>query len=247
MRHVKMRPDRAGHAMHQGDRAIAEGKPGKCGALHHRFPRRGVFRVLIDGAQIGADQPHGAQCIFIRFRIGAARHQGLQRMGQAINARIGGGAWRHAEGQFVIHNRGQGQRTQPRDQHLLIGFGISDHGEARGLTARAGGGRDANHRQRGLIGLGGHLEVAHLRTGGCGGQDGHGLGGIHRAAAAETNQAIIIAGLHGSDTGCDHGIGRVRHGIAEHAIADARCLERPEQFFNGAGRHHPGIGDHQRA
>ena len=168
-------------------------------------------------------------------------------MGQAINARIGGGARGHAEGQFVIHNRGQGQRAQPRDQHLLIGFGIGDHGEARGLTARAGGGWDANHRKRGLIGLGRHLEVAHLGAGGCCGQDGHGLGGIHRAAATKTDQAIIIAGLHGSDTGGDHGIGWVGHGIAKDAIADAARLQRREQLFDRAGRHHPRIGHDQRA
>ncbi len=181
------------------------------------------------------------------MRVGALRDIGFQRMGQAVDAGVGGGALRHAEGQFVVDDGGQRQGAEAGDEHLLIGFGIGDDGEARRLRAGARRGRDADDGHQPAVRLGRHLEGAHPGAGLGRGEDGHGLGGIHRAAAAEADQAIMVAGFQHGAAGLDDGIGRVGHSFAEHVEGDAGRPQRRQQgTFDGTGGDHPGVRDHQR-
>ena len=191
-----------------------------------------------------ADQRHRRHRQRIGERVGPLRDERLQRMRQAVHAGIGGGARRHAVGQLVVHDRGERQRAETGDQHLLVALGVGDDGEARALAAGAGRGGDGDHRQRAPVGGDRHLVVAHLAA--AGGEDRHRLRRVDRRAAAEADQAVEVAALQFGDAGLDHRVGRVGHGVAEHGHRDAGGGQRIEAVLHMARGHHERIGHHQR-
>ena len=242
---MEMRTDRPAHAMHQGDRGVAEGQTGQGGAQHHRLARGQVIRPVVHRAQVRADQPHRPLGIHVRHRVGAAADIGFQRVCKAVDARVGSGARRHRQGQFVIHDRGQRQGALACDQHLFVTGGVGHDGEAGGLAAGSGGGRNADEGHRRAVGRMRCLLAPDVTAGGS--QDGDGLGGVHRAAAAKADQAVVMAGRECGDASLDHGVGRVGHGVGKNGGDDAGGAQGPQAFLDGAGTHHPGVGHHQRA
>ena len=96
----------------------------------------------------------------------------------------------------------------------------------------------------------GHLEVAHALPAPVArpcARIGHRLGGVDRRAAAETDQAVVAAPLQHRHARLDHGVGRLRHRVAEHVGDDAGGGERVEAAPDQAGADHERVGDHQRA
>ena len=250
VRHMEMRADRPRHAVHQRHRAVGERQPRLRRAEHHALARGGVARLGIGGADVLADQLHRRQRERIGERIGALGDIGLQRVGEAVHAGVGGGARRHGVGEFVIHDRRQRQRAEAGDQHLLVMFRVGDDGEAGALAAGAGGGGDGDDRQRSVVGGDRRLVVAHLAAAGgrVGGEDRHRLGGVDRRAAAEADQAVVaVPGAQFGDAGLDHRVGRVGDGVGEHPGGDAGGGQGFQRALDQAGGDHDRVGHHQRA
>jgi hypothetical protein len=142
-------------------------------------------------------------------------------MGQAVEAGVRGGPGRDREGQLVVDQGGERHAGLAGDHHLLVGLGVGDDSEARDLRPGARRGRHRDHRQAERVVLHRHLVVAHLAA--APGQDRDRLGGVDRAAAAEADQAVVVAGLELGERGGDD-VGRrlladLREGVPGNAGA----------------------------
>ena len=89
--------------------------------------------------------------------------------------------------------------------------------------------------------------IPHPRALRRGGEDGHGLGGVHRAAAAEAQQHVVVPGADGLHARGNHHVRRVGHGVAEHGGRQAGRTQRRQQLLHRAGGDHPRVRHHQGA
>ncbi len=164
-------------------------------------------------------------------------------MGQAVDPGVGGQPQRHRQGQLKIDDRHRGTAGEPGDQHLLVGLGVGDDGEAGDLRAGARGGRDRDDRRPRPRDLVRHLVVAQMPA--IGEQHRHALGGVDRAAAADRDEAVEIAVAQDADAGFDDFGRRVGHRVGEDRPRNARLVEQPGRAVEDAAARDVGIGDDQ--
>src|SRR3546814_9689403 len=72
---------------------------------------------------------------------------GLDRVGERVDAGVGGEAQRLGEGQLIIYDRERRQIGEACAQHLLVVRLVGDDGEARRLRSGARRGRNGDDRQ----------------------------------------------------------------------------------------------------
>ncbi len=78
-------------------------------------------------------------------------------------------------------------------------------------------------------------------------QQGEGLGGVHRAAAAEADHRVRPVRAQGLQAG-DEGVGgRVGHGAVEQRGVEPRAAQDPQQALGGAGAGQERVRDQERA
>src|SRR3546814_6123436 len=81
--------------------------------------------------------------------MGVLLDRGLERVGERVDAGVGGEAQRLGEGQLIIYDRERRQIGEACAQHLLVVRLVGDDGEARRLRSGARRGRNGDDRRSG--------------------------------------------------------------------------------------------------
>ena len=167
--------------MDQGYRSVGERHAGVGGA-QHGFTGFGIAGNA-GRNDVGADQPHGVERHGVGVVVPLAADIGFDRVGQGIQAGVGGDAERQFARQVGVDDGGLRQAGQAHEDDLFMGGGIGDHDATGDFGPGAGGGRHAEQRQRAhrwrvrdAPAADVALAVQHQVDG---------LGGIHGAAAAK--------------------------------------------------------------
>ena len=136
----------------------------------------------------------------------AAAPVALQRVGQGVKAGVHGGAGRDADGHERVDDGAAGHEDRVVDGLFLRSVG--DHGDLGHLAAGAGGGGHGDDRKA-LVREGALAAVVFLGLAVAQG-DGRGeLGGVQRAAAADTDDGVglrLAAELHGLNDAGELGV-----------------------------------------
>jgi hypothetical protein len=186
------------------------------------LPRGEVLAVAVGHPQVVEDQPDGRQGHVIRIGIGPFADEGLDRVGQGVDAGRRGDVRRQSGHQAGIERRHF--RHQPRvdDHQLGLPFRIRDDRGNGDLGAGACGGGHGVDLYRRLQAL----EIAGQfaqRLAGVGNRRGNGLGGIHRGPAPECHDGIASIFQIEIDPGFDQGDRRIRRdGIEYHVLGTSR-------------------------
>ena len=162
----------------------------------------GQAGLAIDGlSQVVPDELGRVQGHAVGEVVRVHGHVGFHRVGQGVEAGVGGQLARLGASQHRVHDgHGRGQRVVG-DRVLVAGLVIGDHGERGDLGTGAGGGRDAH--QLGLLAQRRDLEgaltdieelLAHVGEGDFRVlvEQPHNLGGIHRGAAANRDDRVRL-------------------------------------------------------
>ena len=196
--------DGVGHAVAHAEERGAECHAGHGGGVVHLLLSVGLGQagLAIDGlSQVVPDELGRVQGHAVGEVVRVHGHVGFHRVGQGVEAGVGGQLARLGASQHRVHDgHGRSQRVVG-DRVLVAGLVIGDHGERGDLGTGAGGGRDAH--QLGLLAQRRDLEgaltdieelLAHVGEGDFRVlvEQPHNLGGIHRGAAANRDDRVRL-------------------------------------------------------
>lgn len=179
---------------------------------------------------------------------GGAR-EGLDRVGEGIEAcRCREARW-HAQGEQRVDEGGSGRKEDAAEPQLLVSCRVGHHGPEGDLAARASRGRDGDERGDGALDrsrlVEGEVVVGHLAA--VREQDADGLRGVDDAAATDRDEHV--AGLRGGEVagGDDRAVAGVRLDGVEEGDGEAGGVEGVTDALDQAGLLDPRVGDHERA
>ena len=226
--------DGVAHAVAHAEERGAEGHAGHGGGIVHLLLGAGLLLagLAVDG--LGQVLPHELGRVQ-RHAVGEVvrvhRHVGFHRVGQRVEAGVGGQAAGLGAGQHRIHDRdGRGQRVVG-DRVLVTGLVVGDHRERRHFRAGARRGRDAHElgllaQRRDLEGALADIEelLAHVGEGDFRVlvEQPHDLGRVHRGSAADRDDRVGLELLaHHLGATLDDLDGGLRLDVVDDAEGDA--------------------------
>jgi hypothetical protein len=200
---------------------------------HHRLAGLDVLPVGVGAAEVAADGPDRVQGEAVGERVGLAAHIRLDCVRQRVDAGVSGQSGGHRQGQFEVDDGGDRQERGPRAEHLLVRGAVGDDGELGGLGAAAGGRRDRDHRNcRAEVGSRG-LVVPHPPA--LDAQQAEGLGGLHRAAAAESDHRVRLVLPQDVQSRAERVGRRIRDGFGEQERLQTGVPQRRHQPLRRTG------------
>ena len=244
MRRGKHAPDGGSEAVHRPQAGVGEGQAAKQARQRHVFARRGIGPIMKRDTQRapGAAQALGTETVGEGIR--AARDKWLDELREGVEAGAGGERGRQAGGEPGIDEGQPRQQERTAQADLEPVGGRQEHGIARDLGARAGGGGNGNTGRGGLReGMRPADDFEKVEEfAGVGEQRGNGLGRVERAATAETDDELAPGGARLRDGGHDR-LGCRLAVQGERRGGDALGGEQVEQLFSPgrvAAGHHEG-------
>ena len=251
MRQPEFSAQRVGDAVADAQRHIAERQPRQIAAQLHGVAGLIAFRVRAGVGQVGQNKRRGLFREHVGNKVGAQRHQRLQRVGQGVHARLGRQAGGQRIGQFRLQDGHVGHQLGVAHPHLPVGVHVRDDHGAAGLAGRAAGGGDGDEIS--LFVQGRHMVVAALQL-----RKGldlrvlvqhpHGLGGVQHRAAAQGDDHVRLPACHFRRAPPHTGEVRVPGHVFIHAALHARGRQVPGDGVRHPGAPEPAAADHdQRA
>ena len=170
-------------------------------------------------------------------------------MRQRIHAGAGGDEGRHADRELGIGDDDRRQQLRMEDDLLGVRCLVGDDAGAADFGAGAGGRRHRDDR-RDRVGIGARppvadvLEIPHRPR--LSGLEGDQLAEIERRAAAEGDDAVMLALLEGGDAGGEVGLDRVGLDVGKHRMRHLGVVEDLQRARDHRQLGKAGIGDEQR-
>jgi hypothetical protein len=208
-----------------------------------------VLAVSIGFRQVLEDEPHAFDSDAVGHRMIARRAIGLEAVGERVHAGAGGDEARHANRQFRIGDDDRRQQFRVEDDLLGVGRLIGDDAGAADLRTGAGCRRHGDDRCD-RVGIGARPPVADIfeipDRPDLAGLEGNQLAEIERRAAAEGDDAVMLALLERGDAGGQVRIHRVRPDLGEHAIGHLGVVEDLQRRSDDRQFGQAWIGDEER-
>ena len=189
-----------------------------------------VLRLPVGGEQMLAHQLDGLFGRRVGEVVGGGGHQGLHRVGEDIDAGVGGDGGGHTGGEHSVQNGHIGQEAVLHQGVLDLLLRVGDDGKAAHLGASAAGG---GHRDK--------LAVPHVA--GLGGEEDDGLGRIDGGAAAEGDDSVGLELQNGVHTPGDGGNVRVGLHLVENAVLRPGLIQHIGDVAHFPAGGHKAVGD----
>ena len=221
-----------------------EGDAGVSGRQSHLLPRLQVLAVAVGRAQVLEDQPHRRKRHAVGGGRGPVADEGLDRVGQCVDAGGCGDMRRQAGHQAGVERRHLGHEAGVDDDDLAVVCRVRDHRRHGHFRAGAcGGGHGVDRDRRAQA-----LEVARQlaqRLAGIGDRHGDGLGGVDRRAATDRHDGVALVLLVEVDAALDQGDWRIGRDLVEHHVAGTAGAEGIGQVLEQPQFDDDGVGDDQ--
>ena len=196
----------------------------------HALPGLHVVRLPVGGEQVLAHQLDGLLGRRVGEVVGGGGHQGLHRVGEDVDAGVGGDGGGHAGGEHGVQDGHVGQEAVLHQGVLDLLLRVGDDGEAAHLGAGAAGG-----------GHGDELAVPHVA--GLGGEEHDGLGRVDGRAAAEGDDGVGLELQDGVHAPGDGGDVRVGLYLVEDPVLRPHLVQDLSDIAHLAAGGHEAVGD----
>lgn len=207
---LELRGERIRAGVGGAEHGVLDGDAGVGGTEEHLSTRGDVFGIGHDAGEAVVAEAEGFTGKDGGPGVTLVGHGGFQGVREGIHTGADSDAVRLRDGEFGIEDGDLGGGFHIATGHLDVGFRIGDQGVALALAARAGRGRDGDHRQHGFRRLVRAPVVLHATA--VGEDEITPLRRIHAAAAAEADDEV---GLELASDG-DTAVHILRAGIFPH-------------------------------
>ena len=231
------------HGVHHAQAHVGEAHAGDVLAQGHAFPAFGG--VLHSAPQGLGDDLNGLQVEHIGKLPGALGDVALDGVGQGVHAGGGGEALGHGGHHVGVNNGHHGDVVGVHADELPVLLHVGDDVVDGDLSGGAGGSGHCDDGQAGVLGGGHAFQGADVGELGVGGDDADGLGGVHRGAAANGDDAVsagLLQSLHAVLDVLDGGVGL---DLGVDVIGDAGPIQHVGDLLGNAELQQVGVGADQ--